>query len=102
MTFQRLLASLVLFTFLVGHPFAADPLPCPDCATAAAPALNGCCDVADMPSCALSCSAAPAAVGDARAKFLPLDPGSPLDSAARTLQSFSRPPDTAPPKVLSA
>lgn len=100
MTLRRLLAALILLTLIGGHPTAA-PVSGAQCQTVAAPA-DGCCGTGDMPSCALACSAAPAAVGEASAQVQPSHGGAPLAAAACNTRSFTLPPDTAPPKILSA
>ena len=103
MIVRKLLAALLMLTLIAGYPMAATICVGAGCGMSGVAAeVRDSYGGADMASCALACSAVPAAVGDARAKVLPLDAGSPLDSAAWTTRSFSRPPDTAPPKVLSA
>lgn len=104
MTFRRLLAALVLLTLITGHPMAATPGAKAACGTSDMPATDasgGCC-TGDIANCALACGAASAAVGETNKPIEPPHAGSPLDGAACSTRSFSRPPDTAPPKVLSA
>lgn len=100
MILRRLLTALVLLALIAGHPMAAPAGT--ECQTVAAAADSGCCGTGDMASCVLACSVPAAAVGRASARVAPLDAGAPLDGPASTTRSFSRPPDTAPPKLFSA
>lgn len=105
MNLRRLLAALVLLMLIPGHSLVARICVGADCSTSGmVSAANGGAGFggADMARCTVACSTVPAAVGFASARVLLLDAGLPLESAALTTRSFSRPPDTAPPKVLSA
>lgn len=103
MTFRTLLASLIALTLLASLPATHVQAAASDCASAvSAPAADDCCDTGDMASCFFACSAAPAAVGKAGADAVPFHTASPLDNAAAQARSVSRPPETAPPKPLSA
>jgi len=101
MILRRLLIALVLLALVAGHPMAA-PAVAAECQTVGAAADSGCCGTGDMASCVLACSAPAATVGRASAQVAPLDAGAPLGGPGSTTRSFSRPPDTAPPKALSA
>ncbi len=105
MTFRTLLVGLALLTLIAGHPMAATlgaKAACGMTDMAAATDTSGGCCAGDMANCALACAGAPGAVGKTNKQVELPHAGSPLDGAARDTQSFSRPPDTAPPKILSA
>lgn len=87
---------------IAGLPLASAQAAGADCMTVSGAAADGCCGAGDIASCSVACSAAVAAVGKADAQVVPLYAGSPLGRAAAQTRSVSHPPDTAPPKLLSA
>lgn len=105
MTLRRLLASLIALTMVAAAPGLAQASVAPggDCVTVSSPAAeDGCCGgAADVSSCSLPCFMGQAAIGETAADFMPLLDGSPLEDYAVRARPVSRPPDTAPPKLLS-
>lgn len=101
MRFRRLLAFLVALTLIAGLPLGSAQATGAGCTTVSA-AADGCCGAGDIASCSVACSAAVAAVGKADGQVVPLYAGSPLGGAVAQTRSVSHPPDTAPPKLLSA
>lgn len=105
MMLRRLFATLIALVVMTAVPGLA---PASTAAGADCPVLSaqsadgGCCGGADMSSCSLPCSVAPAAIGRAADNFAAVAEYSPLQSCRTGARSVTRPPDTAPPKPFFA
>lgn len=102
MKFLRLLASFVALALIAGLPVVSAHAATADCATVSATADGGCCGGADMASCSMACTVPAAAVGKVFDRAAQLVSGTRPERYSAPTRSVSRPPDTAPPKLLSA
>lgn len=105
MILKRLLASLIAVALIAGLPgggYAACAAGA-DCAmVSSVNADEGCCGGTDMPSCAIACGLHMAAVGDAADRLAAAADPAPRAGADTHARLLAGPPDTAPPKSISA
>lgn len=105
MTLRILLASLITVVLIAGFPAGAQAgSASSECATVSSVSIDGgCCGAVDKAICSIACPAPlAAAVGEVSHRFQPTLGGSPLERSASRARFLARPPDTAPPKSLSA
>jgi len=105
MTLRRFFASLIALAVIAAAPglVSASAALGGDCVAASCAALDdGCGGGVDMSSCALPCALGHAAVGRTADDLMALLDSAPLKDRSAGALSVNSPPDTAPPKSLSA